>query len=128
MAPTSAAQRFADFAEDANALTEAAEAMRDASMTLMPETEGAGLFVATARKANPVAALCYGPGTQRSALLPGWFGDFLLSAEEVRTSLPRAEEALLLSSTVRTRRAGSRSTLTTPAAVRSAGSTTTPAG
>lgn len=101
LAPTSTAQRFAGFVEDTNAPTEAAEAMRDASMTLMPETEGAGLFVATARKANPVAALCYGLGAQRSAMLPGWFGNFLLSAEEVRTALSRAEEALLLSSTQR---------------------------
>lgn len=75
--------------------------MGDASMTLTPEAEGAGLFVATARKAKPAAALCYGLGAERSAMFPGWFGDFLLSAEEVRTALPRAEEALDLATTQR---------------------------
>jgi hypothetical protein len=43
----------------------------------MPETEGAGLFVTTGRKADPAAALCYGLGAERSAMFPGWFGDFL---------------------------------------------------
>ncbi|MET9835982.1 hypothetical protein ABZ078_43425 [Streptomyces sp. NPDC006385] len=97
LAPTSFAHRFADFIEDANVSTAATDAMQDASMALMPQAVGAGLFVATARKANPVAALCYGLGAQRSAMLPGWFGNFLLSADEVRAALPRAEEALLLS-------------------------------
>ncbi|MFE2094714.1 hypothetical protein ACWD4L_21980 [Streptomyces sp. NPDC002596] len=99
--PTPTARRFADFFNDANRPTEATEAMRDASMTLTPEAEGAGLFVATARKAKPAAALCYGLGAERSAMFPGWFGDFLLSAEEVRTALPRAEEALDLATTQR---------------------------
>ncbi|MGW4562328.1 hypothetical protein ACWEN3_07945 [Streptomyces sp. NPDC004561] len=97
LAPTPVAHRFADFIEDANVSTAATDAMQDASMTLMPEAVGAGLFVATARKTNPVAALYYGLGAQRSAMLPGWFGNFLLSADEVRTALPRAEEALLMS-------------------------------
>lgn len=97
LVPTSVAYRFADFIEDANLSTAATDAMQDASMTLMPEAVGAGLFVATARKANPVAALYYGLGAQRSAMLPGWFGNFLLSADEVRAALPRVEEALLMS-------------------------------
>lgn len=97
LAPTSVAYRFADFIEDANGSTAATDAVQDASMALMPEVVGAGLFVATARKANPVAALYYGLGAQRSAMLPGWFGDFLLSADEVRAALPQVEGALLLS-------------------------------
>lgn len=101
LAPTSVAYRFADSIEDANGSTAATDAMQDASMTLMPQAVGAGLFVATARKANPVAALYYGLGAQQSAMLPGWFGNVLLSADEVRTALPRAEEALLLSDTQR---------------------------
>ncbi|WP_351229684.1 hypothetical protein [Streptomyces sp. NPDC002133] len=101
LTPTPAARRFADFIHDANAATDAAEAMRDASMSLMPVTEGAGLFVAAARKASPAAALCYGLGAEGSAMLPGWFGDFLLSADEVMTALAQAEEALCLSSTRR---------------------------
>ncbi|MFG2818648.1 hypothetical protein ACGFX4_04375 [Kitasatospora sp. NPDC048365] len=94
---TPAARRLADLVEDANPPTEAVEAMRDAGTALMPDAEGPGLYLATARKANPVAALHYGLGAQRSAMLPGWFGDFLLSASEVRNALPRAEEALLFS-------------------------------
>ncbi|CAL9523255.1 hypothetical protein SUDANB176_03895 [Streptomyces sp. enrichment culture] len=87
--PTPAAQRFWDAVEDANAPAEATEDTGDASLTLMPEAEGAGPFLATARKANPDAALRYGLGARRSAMLPGRFGDFLPSAEEVRTALPR---------------------------------------
>lgn len=59
---------------------------------------GCGEAVATARKASSAAALCYGLGAERTAMLPGWFGDFLLSADDVITALPRAEEALRLSS------------------------------
>lgn len=99
--PTPTAWRFADFIDGANAPTAATEAMRGAGMALMPEVDGAGLFVATARSVNPAAALCYGLGAERSAMLPGRFGDFLLSADEVRAALPRAEEALLLSGTQR---------------------------
>lgn len=95
--PTSVAHRFADFVEDAKVSTAATDAVEEETMTLMPEEVGDGLFVATARKANPVAALYHGLGARRSAMLPGWFGNFLLSADEVRTVLPRAERALLLS-------------------------------
>ncbi len=95
--PTAAAQRFADFIDCANVGSEAAEATRDASMGLMPEAEGAGLFVTTARETSPAAALCYGLGAEGAAMLPGWFGDFLLPADEVLTALPRTEEALQLS-------------------------------
>ncbi|MET9874649.1 hypothetical protein ABZZ36_08495 [Actinacidiphila glaucinigra] len=94
--PRSVAHRFADFIEDAKVPTEATDAVEEESMTLMPEEVGEGLFVATARKANPVAALYYGLGARRSALLPGRFGNFLLSADEVRAALPGVEEALLL--------------------------------
>ncbi|WP_236245282.1 hypothetical protein [Streptomyces sp. CC210A] len=96
--PTPAAYRFADLVEAAHASSDTADtdAMRDASTALMPEAVGTGLFVATARKANPVAALYHGLGPRRSALLPGWFGHVLLSADEVRAALPRYEEALLL--------------------------------
>lgn len=67
----------------------------------MPEAEGSGLFVAAARKASPAAALCYGLGAEGTAMLPGWFGDFLLAADDVITALPQAEEALRLSGTRR---------------------------
>ena len=96
-----AAKRFADFVHTANLPSAATEAMQDAGMSFMPETEGDGLFVATARKTSPAAALCYGLGAEGSAMLPGWFGDFLLSVDEVLTALPRAEEALRLTGTRR---------------------------
>ena len=92
LVPTSVAYRFADCIENTNVSTPAQDAVQDASMTLIPKAVGAGLFVATARMANPIAALYYGLGARRSAMLPGWFGSFLLSTDEVRAALPRMEE------------------------------------
>ncbi|MFE4638354.1 hypothetical protein ACFRJ1_33975 [Streptomyces sp. NPDC056773] len=95
--PTPAAHRFAELMDGVNAsASEAVTAARDASVSAMPAAEGPGLFLAAARKADPVAALYYGLGSEGSAMLPGWYGDFLLSAAEVAAALPRAEEALCL--------------------------------
>ncbi|WP_406400362.1 hypothetical protein OH805_15310 [Streptomyces sp. NBC_00879] len=49
---------------------------------------------AAARKGDPAVALCYGLGARAAAGLPGWFGDFLLTAAEVRAVLPHAESVL----------------------------------
>ncbi|MEU9717436.1 hypothetical protein [Streptomyces sp. NPDC047976] len=92
---TPAARRFADFMDLATTASDAVTAMQDASSSAMREE--AGLFVATARKAAPVAALYHGLGVRGAELLPGWFGDFLLDADEVAAALPRAEQALDLS-------------------------------
>ncbi|MFE4259348.1 hypothetical protein [Streptomyces sp. NPDC056883] len=93
--PTPAAHRFAEFMDGVHATeSEMVTAARDASTRAMPEAEGEGLFVAAARKASPVAALHYGLGAEASAAFPGWYGDFLLTASEVASALPRAEEAL----------------------------------
>ncbi|MER7107675.1 hypothetical protein [Streptomyces sp. NPDC000229] len=46
------------------------------------------------RKDYAVSALFHAIGPERAALLPGWCGDFALTAEEVRRSLPAVEEAL----------------------------------
>lgn len=94
---TAAARRFADFMDLATTASEAVTAMQDAGSSVMPTSEGAGLFVATARDAAPAAALYHGLGARGSELFPGWFGDFLLDADEVAAALPRAEEALDLS-------------------------------
>ncbi|MCX4420132.1 hypothetical protein [Streptomyces mirabilis] len=50
------------------------------------------MFVAVARKAGPFSALAYALGPDAVLRLPGWFGDFLLDAEQVRAQLPAAEE------------------------------------
>jgi hypothetical protein len=46
------------------------------------------------RKDHPVAALFHGIGPERAALLPGWFGDFILTAKQVRRTQAQVEGAL----------------------------------
>jgi hypothetical protein len=99
--PTAAAVRFAELVHTAHDVGDAAQALQDAAMDLMPRAEDAGVFVAAARKASPVAALFHGLGAQDSALLPGWFGDFLPTGDEVAAVLPRAARALGVSGTRR---------------------------
>ncbi|MFF7992271.1 hypothetical protein ACFZDG_21055 [Kitasatospora xanthocidica] len=94
--PTAAGIRFADFVHGANSETAATEAMRDASLALMAGSGLDGMCTLAARKASPAAALLYALGVDSAALLPGWFGDFLLTADEVRAALPCAEQALRL--------------------------------
>jgi hypothetical protein len=76
--------------------SEHVEALRDAVMEQFPSDGEEGLFVAVARKASPFSALAYALGPDAVLRLPGWFGDFLLDAEQVRTRLPAAEESLAL--------------------------------
>lgn len=85
--------RFFDACQDGS---DAVEELRDAVMERFPAQEGAGLFAATARKANPFWALAYALGAEAALQLPGWFGDFLLDSAQVRARLPRAEQALAL--------------------------------
>ncbi|MEE1783224.1 hypothetical protein PUR71_09890 [Streptomyces sp. SP17BM10] len=85
--------RFLDGCQDDS---DAVEELRDAVMEQFPAQEGEGLFAAAARKANPFWALAYALGADAALLLPGWFGDFLLTSAQVRACLPRAEEALAL--------------------------------
>ncbi|MET9899080.1 hypothetical protein [Streptomyces sp. NPDC006446] len=54
-----------------------------------------------ARKAGPFSALAYALGPDAVLRLPGWFGDFLLDAEHVRSHLPAAEESLALNGVAR---------------------------
>ncbi|MFE5035859.1 hypothetical protein [Streptomyces sp. NPDC056683] len=76
--------------------SEHAESLRDAVMNQFPPDAEQGLFAAVARKASPFSALAYALGPDAVMRLPGWFGDFLLDAEQVRTQLPAAEETLAL--------------------------------
>ncbi|HET6858850.1 MAG TPA: hypothetical protein VFH94_17385 [Streptomyces sp.] len=106
---TPAARRFAEFTDSGGPSAPAVDAMREASLELVGVgagvrgvVEGDGLFVAEARGASPAAALWYGLGAEAAARLPGWFGDFLLSAEEVRGVLPQVEEVLGVSGHRRT--------------------------
>ncbi|ROQ36370.1 hypothetical protein EDD98_5466 [Streptomyces sp. PanSC19] len=53
-----------------------------------------GMFISVHRKEYAVSSLFHALGPARAALLPGWCGTFLLSAAQVRESLPRVERAL----------------------------------
>ncbi|MEJ8645851.1 hypothetical protein WKI68_40810 [Streptomyces sp. MS1.HAVA.3] len=58
------------------------------------QPDPAAMFVSVHRKEYPVSALFHALGPERAALLPGWCGNFLLTAAEVRRSLPQVERAL----------------------------------
>ncbi|CAM5280641.1 hypothetical protein KAURM247S_04423 [Kitasatospora aureofaciens] len=45
------------------------------------------------RKGYPAAAMAFALGPQRNAELPGWFGDLILTPEQVRQTLPAVERA-----------------------------------
>ncbi|WP_435228478.1 hypothetical protein [Streptomyces sp. Tue6028] len=75
--------------------------LRDTVMDQFPPDIGEGLFVVTARKADPFSALAYALGPDATLRLPGRFGDFLLDAEQVRAELPAVEETLVLTGTPR---------------------------
>jgi hypothetical protein len=92
--PTAAALRFWAFVENSRVTFDEVERMKDAVMDLFPQESGEGVFCATARKADPAAALAYALGPAATLQLPGWFGDFLLSSDEVLVALPKAENAL----------------------------------
>lgn len=92
--PTPAALRFAAFARSGGPSAPPVAAMKEAGMDLLRDAEGEAAFAAAARKGDPAVALCYGLGAKAAAGLPGWFGDFLLTAAEVRAVLPHAESVL----------------------------------
>lgn len=54
------------------------------------------------RKGSPVAALFHGVGPGRSRLIPGWFGNFVLTPKEVRDTRSQLEEALTIPPAERT--------------------------
>ncbi|MFJ3201259.1 hypothetical protein [Streptomyces sp. NPDC086989] len=59
-----------------------------------PEPDAADMFVSVHRKDYAVTALFHAVGPARAALLPGWCGNVLLTAAEVRRRLPDVERAL----------------------------------
>ncbi|MEY9861073.1 hypothetical protein ABH935_006713 [Catenulispora sp. GAS73] len=100
--PTAAAERFASLVDLANPNSDAYDDLACRCMRLMPDG-GEGAFAATARKASPAAALHYGLGAAGSALLPGRFGEFLLSHAEVLSVVAGFEQALALTGQHRSR-------------------------
>jgi hypothetical protein len=94
---TDAADRLMTLVNVANPENEASESVWDACLGLMSDSEDGAVFVASARKASPVAALCYALGAARMALLPGTFGNFLLHHSDIGEGIHHAEQALQLS-------------------------------
>ncbi|MEU1616193.1 hypothetical protein ABZ479_02700 [Streptomyces sp. NPDC005722] len=94
-----AALRFAELVDSASAAEddEPTLTLQEELMHLMPQIEGEGPFAAAACSAGPVAALVYALGPAASAQLPGRFGEFLLTHDELAAALPGAERALDLS-------------------------------
>lgn len=88
--------RLNAFLDNCRDESEQVERLRDAVLDLFPPEGDEGLFAAVARKASPFSALAYALGPDAVFQLPGWFGDFLLAADEVRAALPAVEEALAL--------------------------------
>ncbi|MER7465872.1 hypothetical protein [Streptomyces sp. NPDC097981] len=71
-----------------------------------PEPDAADMFVSVHRKEYAVAALFHAIGPARAALLPGWCGNVLLTAAEVRLTLPDVERALTFTPAERARVTG----------------------
>lgn len=98
--PTAAAHRFAAFARGGGPSAPAVVAMKDAAAGLLRSAAAAdgsepdALFTAAVREGEPATVLHHGLGAEASSRLPGWFGDFLLTADEVRAVLPGAESVL----------------------------------
>ncbi|MFD3481549.1 hypothetical protein [Streptomyces sp. NPDC058665] len=106
--PTAAARRFAALARGGGPTAPAVVAMKDAAADLLRQAAADGatdpdaLFTVAVRDGEPATALHHGLGTEASSQLPGWFGDFLLAAEEVRGALPGAESVLAVTGPRRT--------------------------
>ncbi|MEU5383024.1 hypothetical protein [Kitasatospora cineracea] len=73
---------------------DAAEGFRGAVTGWLDEREPERFFAAVMRKAFPFGALAYGVGPEAVLGLPGWFGEFVLSADQVWDRLPEFEAAL----------------------------------
>ncbi|MEU6510153.1 hypothetical protein [Streptomyces sp. NPDC046942] len=58
-------------------------------------------YITSVRKDNPVAALFHGLGPRRARMLPGWAGDAVLTAAEVRDRLETVESVFALSAAER---------------------------
>lgn len=61
-----------------------------------------GIFLSIHRKDYAVTSLFHAIGPTRAALLPGWCGNFLLTAAQARQALPQVEQALTFTPPERT--------------------------
>ncbi|MGW4803980.1 hypothetical protein [Kitasatospora sp. NPDC004272] len=72
----------------------ALEEFRGAALERVDERRPEQFFAVAMRKAFPFGALAYGVGPGAVLGLPGWFGEFVLSAGRLRERLPEFEAAL----------------------------------
>ncbi len=84
------------FLEMTGARTPEADADIETCIKAVAEVEDEDRFVASIRKGDPVAALFYGLGFTAARTLPGRFGCFLLTADEVVAALPAARAILTM--------------------------------
>ena len=89
--PTDAVLRFTDNFEALHPDLDA-----DACMNLLADLTDEDRFVASIRRGDPATTLYYGLGFDASHALPGRFGCFLLTAEEVTTAVPTVEAILTM--------------------------------
>ncbi|MEY9850166.1 hypothetical protein ABH940_007285 [Streptacidiphilus sp. BW17] len=92
--PTEQALRVQEVLAAMGSAEERHEADKEELLQLVPQCEGVGLFCASTRKGDPVAALHYGLGPEAAFRLPGRYGDFLVDAAGVRSALPGVEATL----------------------------------
>lgn len=91
--PTDAVLRFLEMT---GARVPEADADIDTCIKAVAEVEDEDCFVVSIRKGDPVAALFYGLGFAAARTLPGRFGCFLLTADEVVAVLPAARAILTM--------------------------------
>ncbi|MFI1518382.1 hypothetical protein [Kitasatospora cineracea] len=73
---------------------DALEEFRGAVLERVEERRPEGFFAAVTRKAFPFWALAYGVGPRAVLGLPGWSGEFALTADQLRCRMPEFEAAL----------------------------------
>jgi hypothetical protein len=89
--PTDAVARFTEMI---GARVPAADDDINACIDAVAEVDEEDDFVVSVRKGDPVAALFYGLGFAAARTLPGRFGCFLLTADEVLAAVPAAHSFL----------------------------------
>lgn len=91
--PTDAVTRFSEMI---GARVPGADEDINACIDAVAEVGEEDDFVASVRKGDPVAALFYGLGFAAARTLPGRFGCFLLTADEVLAAVPAARALLTM--------------------------------
>ncbi|MBT2458829.1 hypothetical protein [Streptomyces sp. ISL-86] len=107
-ARTEAIRSFEDLTRPGGHVDELCDGVTDRAFHIFDDIwerqpDPAGMFVSVHRKEYAVTALFHAIGPDRAALLPGWCGNVLLTAAEVRRALPDVERALTFSPEERAR-------------------------